>query len=662
MWSRDGSRLLMFFVIVVMLIAGIGQACGMPDVAPELQSPGGDESSGVPDSYSRIPIAPSTLPEAGLYPIAMSNFDVPVVSGWNLISFPVVDWGSPEKVLDDAGGDTLWSVIKWYNPLTPEDPWKTYRIGSSVNDLTYIDNTMGLWIHITDPGSDSMLVIEGDDPETIQISLYTGWNLVGYPSLTSAGAADSLPVGVNKMAYESLASPYFITDTSDLSSVTLETGCGYWVHSTSETMWDIDNPEPIRQTAEFERMQGVLITHDNNFYYDLGIPLDLIAEMSEDVIIYTQVPSTSIKNQLESAYNGAGVNMANCEWIYHSADSYWTRDYGPWWITNEGGEFEIVDFPYNRPRPNDNDVPGEVASYLGVPMDYMDVEQTGGNYMTDGYGISISTDLVETENPGYTIAEIEQLHQDHLGIDTYHIVPDALGEYIEHIDCWAKFLDVDKIMIARDISNPDLDDAAAYFESQISAYGTPYTVYRVDTPGGEPYTNCLILNDKVLIPQTGSSWDDDAITTYQVAMPGYEIIGIADYIPGNWYDSVHYWESTDALHCRTRGIPDLGMLYIQHIPVIGSEPADEPIEIRAKIKAYSGSNLTAHELYWKLSTEPTYNVIPMSQVTGSYYNAFIPGQSSGVTIQYYIHASDESGRSETNPLIGTPDPHIFTVA
>ena len=39
-------------------------------------------------------------------------------------------------------------------------------------------------------------------------------------------------------------------------------------------------------------------------------------------------------------------------------------------------------------------------------------------------------------------------------------------------------------------------------------------------------------------------------------MPGYDIIGV----PGSW-------ESTDALHCRVKGIPDLNMLQLFHNPL-----------------------------------------------------------------------------------------------
>ena len=30
-----------------------------------------------------------------------------------------------------------------------------------------------------------------------------------------------------------------------------------------------------------------------------------------------------------------GVNMNNVEFIIGPTDSYWTRDYGPWWVVTE---------------------------------------------------------------------------------------------------------------------------------------------------------------------------------------------------------------------------------------------------------------------------------------------------------------------------------------
>jgi hypothetical protein len=173
-------------------------------------------------------------------PPVQSSFSIPVLPGWNLISFPVQTSGSPTDVLDDMGGDTTWDIVKWFDPLNPADPWKSYRMGSGVNDLLNIDNTMGLWVHITDVGSDSLLAVYGAEPGITVIVLNSGWNLVSYASLTQRAADVALSgTSTDMIAYYQAASPY-ITDTADLSTVVMEAGKAYWVHAASDCVWTVN--------------------------------------------------------------------------------------------------------------------------------------------------------------------------------------------------------------------------------------------------------------------------------------------------------------------------------------------------------------------------------------------------------------------------------------
>ena len=405
---------------------------------------------------------------------------------------------------------------------------------------------------------------------------------------------------------------------------------------------------PIRQPAEFEPMEGVLIR------YPFGISTSIIAEMAEDVIVYCVVTSSQQSNAYTIMSN-AGVNMNNVQFINCQTDTYWIRDYGPWFIFNGESQPGIVDFIYNRPRPYDDAVPGHVGSYLGIDVYNMNLVHTGGNYMTDGQGISISTDLVWQENPSMTHAEIDSIMNEYLGINTYYVVPDALGEYIEHIDCWAKYLAPDVIMIIEVSPShshyAQIEAAVDYFENQMSCYGTPYQIERVYTHLSQPYINSLILNNKVLVPITGSSWDDEAIASYQAAMPGYEVLGFT----GSWV-------STDALHCRTMGVTDRGMLYIKHTPIEDTVYTTDDYFVQATITPYSGEPIISDStlVYWRTSDEDEFNAIQMNHA-GNRYFAFIPAQPDGTTIQYYIHSADSSGRSENHPYIGAPDPHTFYV-
>ena len=402
-------------------------------------------------------------------------------------------------------------------------------------------------------------------------------------------------------------------------------------------------PGLIRNIAEYERMEGVLIR------YPFGISTALIAEMSEDVTVYCLV-SSSQQNSANSSMANGGVNMENVVYITGSTDSYWTRDYGPWWVVDGNRDVSVVDFTYNRPRPNDNQAPSKMANYLDVPYFASDIVHAGGNYMTDGMGISASTDLVYVEN-SIPNSQVLQIMEDYYGIETYHVLDDPNNTYIDHIDCWGKYLSPTKVLIrevpASHAQYGEIEATATYFGNSTNEWGESWDVYRVWTPNDQPYTNSLILNEKVLVPVTGSSWDDEAIESYEEAMPGFDILPFTG-----------SWESTDALHCRVKGIPDLGMLQIFHNPINDSTEAIDngyPVEVIIDDLSEAGLIEDSIKVYWKIPGMNEWNsdYLYVSDVPEepNTWSGWIPTQEEG-TIQYYIQSADSSGRIENSPLAG----------
>ena len=410
---------------------------------------------------------------------------------------------------------------------------------------------------------------------------------------------------------------------------------------------------PVRIVAEFEEMQSVLIR------YPFGIPMTLIVEMANDCKVKTIVANTTQKAQVLSQYEAAGVNTVNCEWLIAPTDTYWTRDYGPWFVVDSSYEVGISDFPYNRPRPSDDNIPVVLAQQMGIPLYGMDLTHTGGNWMCDGLGKAASTELVWTENADKTHQDIDTMVWDYLGIRKYHVLPDPLDEYIEHIDCWGKFLDIDKVLIGQvpesDYRYADFEYVANYFALQTSSYGNLYQVYRVYTPGDypyTPYTNSLILNKKVFVPITGSQWDDEALQAYEEAMPGYGIVGIM-------HDT---WENTDALHCRAIGIADVGMLYVNHMPLLGNKDFRFEWDLTADIVPYTGMGVVYDSTlcYYKIN-DGNYQAVPLQHTTGYHYEAHLPFVTPGSQVSYYLHTADYSGRKKDHPYISAADPHVFTI-
>jgi parallel beta-helix repeat protein len=160
--------------------------------------------------------------------------------GWNLISLPRIqsDNNLPTALQSIEG---QYDAVQWYNVSDNNDPWKHNHISkpSDLNDLNNVNHTMGLWVHITDPGGTTLVVFGDVLTSTQDIALYPGWNLVGYPSTT------------DKIRISALNNIFFDTDVDAIwtynattqtwkeitASDDFEVGRGYWIHSKVTKTW-----------------------------------------------------------------------------------------------------------------------------------------------------------------------------------------------------------------------------------------------------------------------------------------------------------------------------------------------------------------------------------------------------------------------------------------
>jgi hypothetical protein len=213
---------------------------------------------------------------------------------------------------------------------------------------------------------------------------------------------------------------------------------------------------------------------------------------------------------------------------------------------------------------------------------------------------------------------------------------------------------VDKVLIREVPSShaqyDEIEATAAYFAAQNCAWGYPYEVFRVFTPGDQPYTNSLILNKRVFVPVTGSGWDDEALAVYEQALPGYEVLGFT----GSWY-------STDALHCRTKGIADRNMVHIAHTPFWQEQIGGQPLQFSAQITACSEEELLADSVYiaWRLEADD-WNYAFLNY-DGNNWSSQITLPAEPGEFEYYLKAQDVANNSVTHPLTGQYAPHHFTL-
>ncbi len=161
--------------------------------------------------------------------------DIALVTGWNLVSIPLEQADtSIATVLSSISGN--YYAVKYYDATDQNDPWKTYRVGATTNDLTDIDHTMAFWIDIKAPCTFSPT---GEYAASTSINIYTGWNFIGYPSANkSTTLADAL-TGVSYDMIEGYDGddPYLLRTMAGTEM--MMPGTGYWIHATSDSLWTI---------------------------------------------------------------------------------------------------------------------------------------------------------------------------------------------------------------------------------------------------------------------------------------------------------------------------------------------------------------------------------------------------------------------------------------
>lgn len=338
------------------------------------------------------------------------------------------------------------------------------------------------------------------------------------------------------------------------------------------------------------------------------------------------------------------MNSSQVDFFIARTDSLWIRDYGPWWIVSDDG-IGIVDTVYNRPRPSDDVIPEFIGRELNIPVYKPGIVHTGGNYYSDGYGNAFSSSLIFRENNNFSVNETLKRMFQFLGITNY--VTSPLGEHItiEHLDTFGKLVAPDTWVFSKFPENSrfyqDAERMVKLLETQTSAYGTPYKIFRLSMVpiAGEEYRafiNSFISNDTLYFPGRGDQHDEMAKRVYQQALPGYNIVSVSD-MGTRWGDSVH---------CRTRNLIDPNTIFI--FPKIVQSTGSQ-VSFEAKvIPSPSATTSKVDAIFVSQDGEET--VVSMESKDGMTFSAnqFLNKSSNR---KFYIRATDSAGITKTHPRL-----------
>jgi parallel beta-helix repeat protein len=171
----------------------------------------------------------------------LTNFQIPVVQGWNLVSIPLdmpfVDFSAQ---LQD--GDTLWDRAMWYNPASLQHPWVQFNSlwPPEMNGLPRVETAMGFWLNVTDAG-DGYLNVTGYLRAATSVPLRAGWNLMGYPADDdSTHTIGMLRAATGATVVEGFSSAAIYNTQVLEDSYVMKRGEGYWVYVPTDIVWTVD--------------------------------------------------------------------------------------------------------------------------------------------------------------------------------------------------------------------------------------------------------------------------------------------------------------------------------------------------------------------------------------------------------------------------------------
>ena len=341
-------------------------------------------------------------------------------------------------------------------------------------------------------------------------------------------------------------------------------------------------PLPTILPAEFDRQDGMLLGCNELVLYHPRLMIDIIKALSgkRGFEIYGIVNDAEQRLKVESLLAEKGLPTGTVKFLEIAARGMWVRDYGPKFIRNQSGGLTIVDYSYldlvatdGMFRPDDDKVPARIAELFRMDMLPVPLSMEGGNLLTNGYGLCLTTNHLATENQhrGYSVEKVGKIIGETYGQRQWSYIDPLPGDRTKHADTYVTFLSPNVVAVGS--CDPLLDPAAAATMDRtaaqlasVSVDGQPLQVVRMPMLMQQDgvcrtYTNSILANGTALVPQYSDvdpKLNSQALAIYAKHLPNWKIVGI---------ECLEIAEKGGALHCISCNIPSPSL-----VPVDPNDP------------------------------------------------------------------------------------------
>lgn len=219
----------------------------------------------------------------------------------------------------------------------------------------------------------------------------------------------------------------------------------------------------IRVPAEWEPQEAIWLQwpgrYEKAYEASFAKMIKVIVEYEK---LHILVASEKIAGEARTAIISQGGDPDHNNLIWHAIDndSAWMRDNGPVYVIQDG-EMRIQNWEFdawggafgkNITYKFDNTVPNKVGSYLGLPVDHVDIVHERGNLEFNGSDAVIlnwSTIGDPNRNPGYTRSKAENDLKTHFGVSKVVFIEGVPeGDLTNgHIDGIARFINTTTVVV-----------------------------------------------------------------------------------------------------------------------------------------------------------------------------------------------------------------------
>eukprot|EP00913_Durusdinium_trenchii_P009001 g8467.t1 len=332
--------------------------------------------------------------------------------------------------------------------------------------------------------------------------------------------------------------------------------------------------------GEFEKTESVLLGWEQEDADIQHLQLQMIGAISKQTKVLLLVRTVGEHQAVLKTAQKLAIPLDAVTIRKIPFNSIWARDYGPLFVRkplplsvskgNAGKaplgpppkRFVVVDTEYpDVERPDDDAIPDVLGRMCGFPVHTIPVSLQGGNLLSNGAGLYLTTRKTLTENALFDRKNADVIRglKSALGASELIFLEELIGEPNGHVDMFATFVSATTVVVGEYQAKDDavnaaiLDRNAARLARVRTPFG-PLKVVRIPMPKRKldiwpTYTNVLRANGVMLMPVypgVDPAAEAKARAVYKKLLPKIKIVEI---------DCMNVIDTGGALHCMTMNLP-----------------------------------------------------------------------------------------------------------